>query len=273
MSNFIQQYEENKIQEIKPQSNNLLSNRQAQEVQAAMIMAKRFPRDTVQAYSNIMNTCKRPSLAEQAEYTFPRGNQKITGPSIRLAEAIAQNWGNIDCGVIELSQNNNKSEMFAFAWDLETNTRISKTFTVPHTRDTRQGSKKLTDMRDIYEMTANMGARRLRACILGIIPGDVVEKAVEQCRNTLKGNYTEPLQDRLIKLFEYFQDKFGVNREQIEEYLGYKSESFNENDFIKLKGVVSSIKDGMSCVEDYFSKKTLNPFDKKEEEKEDDKSK
>lgn len=44
----------------------------------------------------------------------------------------------------------------------------------------------LTDSRDIYEATANFGARRMRACILGVIPGDVVDMAVNECKETQK---------------------------------------------------------------------------------------
>ena len=74
----------------------MMVTRQAQEVQVAMLAAKKFPRDQVVAYNNIMRACQRRKLAESSMYEFPRGNEKITGPSIRLAEAIAQNWGNID---------------------------------------------------------------------------------------------------------------------------------------------------------------------------------
>ncbi|MDT1904179.1 hypothetical protein FPK34_26285, partial [Acinetobacter baumannii] len=77
-----------------------------------------------------------------------------------------------------LSSENGESTVEAFAWDVETNTRQTKVFQVPHIRYTRNGSKKLTDPRDIYELVANNGARRLRACILGVIPGDVIDDAV-----------------------------------------------------------------------------------------------
>ena len=59
--------------------------------------------------------------------------------------------GNIDYGIIELEQKDGKSEMMAYAWDLETNTRVTKIFGVEHKRDTRNGSYALTDSRDIYE--------------------------------------------------------------------------------------------------------------------------
>jgi hypothetical protein len=138
---------------IKPTTTEMMVNRQAQEVQAAMVVAKKFPRDEIEAYNRIMRACQRKSLAEQSMYEYPRGGTKVTGPSIRLAEAIAQNWGNVDFGIMELEQHGNESSVMAYAWDLETNTRQTKIFQVPHTRySKKKGNETLTDPRDIYEM-------------------------------------------------------------------------------------------------------------------------
>jgi len=107
-------------------------SRAVQEVQASMIIAKNFPRDTYEVYTRIMKACERPSLASVAQYAYPRGGQMVTGPSIRLAEVLAQNYGNLQFGIRELSQANGESEVEAFAWDLETNTRQIKVFKVQH---------------------------------------------------------------------------------------------------------------------------------------------
>lgn len=236
----------------KSATTEMVTTRQAQEVQAAMVIAKKFPRDEIEAFNKIMRACQRKSLAEQSMYEYPRGGTKVTGPSIRLAEALAQNWGNLDYGIVELEQRDGESQVMAYAWDLETNTRQTKIFSVPHVRGTKQGNKKLTDPRDIYEMVANQGARRLRACILGVIPGDVIDSAVEQCELTLKSDNTEPLIDRVRKMVKAFEDKFSVTKEMIEGFLGCSSEAFSENDFIRLRKVYGSLKDGMSKREDYF---------------------
>ncbi len=230
----------------------MMISRQAQEVQAAMVVAKRFPRDEVDSFNRIMTSCQRKSLAERAMYEYPRGVTKVTGPSIRLAEAMAQNWGNIDFGIIELEQNNGESQVMAYAWDLETNTRQTKIFNVPHVRGTKKGNIPLTDPRDIYEMVANQGARRLRACILGVIPGDVIDAAVEQCQKTLAEGNKEPLIDRVRKGIKLFEDKFSVTQQMIEKYIGCKSEAFSENDIIRLNNVYRSLRDGMANREDYF---------------------
>lgn len=230
----------------------MVTTRQAQEVQAAMVIAKKFPRNEVESYNRILRACQRKSLAEQSMYEYPRGGTKVTGPSIRLAEAMAQNWGNLDFGIIELEQKNGESQVMAYAWDLETNTRQTKIFSVPHIRGTKKGNVSLTDPRDIYELVANQGARRLRACILGVIPGDVIDSAVDQCMKTLTAGNKEPLIDRVRKMSKAFEDDFSVPLASIEKYLGCNHESFSENDFVRLKNVYKSLRDGMAKREDYF---------------------
>lgn len=228
------------------------STRQAQEVQAAMVIAKKFPRDQVRAFDRIMAACSRPSLAEEAQYAYPRGGETVTGPSIRLAECLAQNWGNLDFGIIELEQKAGESIVMAYAWDLETNTRQTKVFTVPHERHKKGGQvTKLTDPRDIYEMTANQGARRLRACILGVIPGDLVEAAVSECDKTLRKQNKEPLIDRVRKMVPAFGE-LGVTATMIEKRLRKKLEAITEPEFIQLKKIYVSIRDGMGKRDDYF---------------------
>lgn len=243
--------EETGIAERNTQTEMMIS-RQAQEVQAAIVIAKRFPRNVTESFNRVMTACKRRKLAENAIYEYPRGGQKITGPSIRLAEAIAQNWGNIDFGITELEQKNGESQVMAYAWDLETNTRQTKIFTVKHIRSTKKGSYKLDDPRDIYELVANNGARRLRACILGIVPGDVVDAAVEACNQTLAGNNKEPLEDLIRKMTQMFKDNFGVTIPQLEKYIGWKLSSFSRMDVVKLGRVYNSLRDGMTKKEDVF---------------------
>jgi len=184
------------------------------EVQASYIIAKRFPRDQLASYTQILDACKRPFLAEQAMYAYPKGGTLVTGASIRLAEVLAQAWGNLDCGVRELSQNNGISVAEAYAIDLQTNSRVTKVFHVKHERGTKAGVKRVTDPREVYELVANNGARRLRACILAIIPSDVVEAAIEQCRKTMLDGHKEPIADRIRKLVQVFSE-VGVKVEHL----------------------------------------------------------
>lgn len=230
----------------------MMMSRQTQEVQAAMVIAQRFPRNVDASYARIMQNCKRKTLAERAMYEYPRGGENVTGPSIRLAEMLAQNWGNIDFGIVELAQRPGESEVMSYCWDLETNTRQTKIFTVPHVRQTKKGAKALTDPRDIYEMVANQGARRLRACILGVIPGDIVDAALQECNKTLRSD-KEPLADRVRKMVAVFQNEMGIPMECLEQYIGCKTSAFTENSIVRLRGVYTAITEGRANREDYFT--------------------
>lgn len=220
------------------------------EVQGAMVLAKRFPRNPIAALDNILTACQRPGLAEQALYSYARGGNEITGPSIRLAEAMAQAWGNVQFGVRELEQRGGESTVQAYAWDMETNVKQEKTFQVKHERYTKKGKYALEDPRDIYEMTANQGARRLRACILGIIPGDVIDAAVSQCEQTLKAK-TDTSPEALKKLVEAFAN-YKVTKEQIEKRIQRRLDTITPAQIVALRKIYNSLKDGMSGPMDWF---------------------
>lgn len=229
-------------------------SRAIQEVQGAIVMAKKFPRNETASFNKIMEACKRKNLAECAMYSYPRGTTKVTGVSIRLAETLAKYWGNIQFGIVELSQQNGASEVLAYAWDLETNTRQIKQFTVKHSRYSKKdGITKLTDPRDIYEMTANQGARRLRACILGVMPSDVIESAVEECEKTLRGNNKEPLIDRVRACVAKFAE-ISVTQEMIEKRFNHKIEAIDVHELVALGKIFNSIRDNMAKIEDFFEK-------------------
>lgn len=226
------------------------SSRAIQEVQASLIIAKRFPRNEREAIDRILNSCSRQTLAETALYSYSRGGTDITGPSIRLAEALAQNWGNIQFGIRELEQSNGESTVEAFAWDVETNTKQSKIFQVRHERHTRNGVTALSDPRDIYELVANQGSRRLRSCILGILPGDVVEQAVSQCEATLtaKADTSPEAQKKILASFE----AFGVTKGQIEALIQRRIDAITPALVVRLRKIYESLKDGIGKPSDWF---------------------
>lgn len=239
------------------------SAREAQEVQAMVFMAKQFPRDERAAMDRIIMACTREGLADQAVYQYSRGGD-VSGPSIRLAETIARHWGNLDYGFRELEQSNGESSVETVCWDIETNTRARRVFKVPHIRYTKSGGTiRLTDPRDIYETVANQAARRLRACILEIIPGDVVDVAVAQCKATKESSFKKgkPIDERVKDMVNLFAD-LGVSRKMLEGYVGRSLESITPALLTKLANVYNSIKDGIATIEDYFDTVILREAEK-----------
>jgi hypothetical protein len=235
------------------------TSREIEEVKGQIFMAKQFPRNTYQAQKRIEDACKRKTLAETALYSYPRGGQNVTGPSIRLAEVLAQNWGNMAFGFKEIESNEQESTVMAYAWDVETNTRQERIFQQPHYRYTRSGSKHLTDPRDIYELVANNASRRVRACILSIIPGDIVEDAIAECNKTLTGNNAGPLKERLKTCLDLFKDKFDVTQAQVEARFGYGISEFTAINMVQLGNIYNSLKDNQTKVKDWFEDRLPEP--------------
>ena len=230
-------------------------SRELAETQTKYLMAERFPRNEVAAMDRILNAFSRPTLAEKAAYQFARGGSDIAGPSIRAAEAIAQQWGNMDSGWREMQRGTDAtgvpfSEVEAFCIDLQARNTKRLTFIVRHWRDTKKGGYKLTDERDIYELCANQAQRRLRACILASIPGDVTEAAMQQADVTLKSKAdTSP--EAMQKMVAAFAE-FGVQREHIEKRIQRRIDAITPAQVVSLKRIYVSLRDDMSVAADWF---------------------
>ena len=138
----------------------------------------------------------------------------------------------------------------------------SQTFVVAHVRDTKKGQVRLTEQRDIYENNANMAGRRLRARILAILPPDLVEAAVAECKKTLAGDNDIPIADRINKMVASFA-KFGVKIDTLEKRLGRKIDTMTTEDICEYAGIYNSLKDGNSSISDWFDVK-LNADKSKE---------
>ena len=225
-------------------------SREVAQVQGQMIIAKRFPRNEEQSLKKIEAACSRPTLARSAVYEYARGGSSITGPSIRLAEAVARAWGNIKSGLEEIESNDRETKVRAYAYDMETNDIAEMIFTVRHIRDTKKGSTVLTEQRDIYEAVANFGARRLRSCILKVIPGDVIDYAVDLCRKT-RAAEVKITPETIGKLEEAFK-AFGVNRAQLEAFLQRKLEALTTSQYLRLQDIWTGMRDGVTKAEDFF---------------------
>lgn len=245
------------------------ASRAITEAQGKLLLAKQFPRNYISCYTQAIEACRRKLFAEKAFFSYPRGGQTVTGVTIRFAEELARCYSNLDYGIKELSHEEGKSEMQAYCWDLETNTISSQNFTVEHIREANGRSTKLTSQRDIYERTANDGARRLRSRILAILPPDLVEDCIAECKKTLAGNNEMSLADRIKYIVTTF-GKIGVTKEMIEKRLGHTVESMNYDELTEYIGIFNGLKQKETTISDWFEQpKTASQMTEllKEEEK------
>lgn len=241
------------------------SNAATTQTLASIWIAKQFPRNLAQVTNDMQQACARKSLAEQAMYSYPRGGTAVTGVSIRLADALLLAWGNAESGWKEISRRYDAkkactvSECIAFAVDKQANIRAEIAFSVPHVRNTRKGDILLTDERDIYELCANMSARRRRACILQILPAWLIEEATEAVNATLeRGDSKKTLPDLLRSMEAKFK-ALGIDRKQLEDNLGHKLEETTRAELRSLGQSYNAIADGHVRASDIFGTAKPDP--------------
>lgn len=228
-------------------------SRAVAEVQAAIYVARQFPREIGRARNSMQSACASMALAGKAFYRFPRAGGAVEGSTIHLAKTLAQTWGNIQYGVTELRRDDDyrQSEMQAWAWDVEANTRHVLTFIVPHAKFANKKVVQLEDLRDIYENNANNGARRLREAIFAVVPDWFIEEAEELCRETLNKGDGKPLEQRVAGAIGVFQG-LGVSEERLEQKLGRKKGQWTGADIAQLLITHKSIQRREIAVDDEF---------------------
>jgi hypothetical protein len=230
-------------------------SRAVAEVQAAVIVARQFPRNEPQAIQKMKTAFSQHSLALRSFFRFNRGGSNVSGETIQFAKELARCWGNIHHGVHELRRDDaaGESEMQAWAWDLETNERASTTFIVPHTRWSRgNGSSRLEDPRDVYENNSNNGARRLREMIFTVLPDWYREQAKTIATNTLEnGAGDKPRAQRIADAIAHFEG-LGVTVDQLEENRGRTSDKWTNLDLGQLQVIAESLRRGEITLDEEF---------------------
>lgn len=230
-------------------------SRAVAEVHAMIVIAQNCPRDIRAALVAMRESCAQKALADRAFFKFPRGGTTVSGPSVHLARELARIWGNVTYGVSELRRDDEagESEILAYAWDCQTNTRNAQIFIAPHKRDKRGGPERLVDLRDIYESNANQGARRVRESIFAILPPWFVDEAKWLCARTIEtdGGSGKPLATRIADAVHAFEG-IGVTADQIESKLGRPAAKWTAHDVAQLGVTFQSIERGEVTVAEEF---------------------
>lgn len=226
------------------------------EVQAAVVVAQQVPRDMGRVWAEMRDACGRLGLANRAFYQVPN---RGAGPSVHLARELARIFGNVQYGVHELRRDDEAgmSEVQAFAWDVEKNTRSTRTFQVPHQRMVNKKRTPLTDLGDVYLNNQNIGARAVRECIFTVLPADFTDEAQGLCRHTLNDGEGKPLTERVNEMVTAFAREFRVSVAQIETKLRKPRSAWQPGDVAQMQIVYGSLSRGEVTVEDEFPQKRV----------------
>lgn len=214
------------------------------EVLAAIEAANRSPRDEDQAVLRMHKACASRALAERAFYAVARGEGTASGESIHLARELARCWTHVNYGTKELNRDDVRgvSEIQAYAVDLETLVRVDSTFIVPHRKSLKGGQTKvITDLGQIYENNANAGARRVRECILNLLPYGFVARAAELCQVTLAAMSPQERENRISALLDDFE-RNNIDRAMLEGKAGRGVAQWSAADVVDLEVLYQSLR-------------------------------
>lgn len=222
------------------------------EIQSAIVLAKKYPRDEDAAFTKLMKACGRTSFAEEAEYSFPRGNQTVRGASVNLAREAARVWGNVRYGLTILRDDAGSRQIQGWAWDLETNTKISSEDDFQKLIFRKGKGWVPPDERDLRELTNRRGAILVRNCILQVVPKDLIEDARAKCNETLRATAAKDPDGARKKILLAFSE-LNVTPEMLAAYLGHPLAQSSPAEIADLRAVYKSIADGNTTWADYVA--------------------
>lgn len=225
------------------------------EIQSAIVLAKKYPRDEDAAFQKLMKASGRTSFAEEAEYSFPRGGQQVRGPSVNLAREAARVWGNVRYGLTILRDDKDSRQIQGWSWDIETNTKITAEDDFRKLIFRKGKGWIEPDERDLRELTNRRGAILIRNCLLQVMPKDLIEDALQECQRTLRGNAAKDPDGERKKILMAFS-ALNVSAEMLSAYLGHPVAQCSPAEIADLRGIYKSISDGNSTWGDYVNGNT-----------------
>lgn len=228
------------------------------ELDTQISTAKAYPRDpkTALEYAARLATMDE-ATAQSCFYCLPRkdkdGNKKeIRGGSIRLAEIVANAWGNIHAATRIVENDGRHITAEGVAWDLESNVKIAMQNKISIRFGEKDGKGGYTANADMQTVLSNAAsAKALRNAIFKVVPKALVDRVLEKAmtfsvgdQKTINAKVAE-IVDKLVKM--------GIDKELMLEYYDCKTLSDITTDIYRsLIGVGTAIKEGHMKVDEVF---------------------
>lgn len=224
------------------------------EIQAAVLMAMRYPRNEDDAHGRLMKSCTRPSFQEAARYKYPRGDTQISGPSVHLARESARCWRNIRYGFIVIYEDEQRVQLRGYAWDLETGLKVEQDAAFRKLIYRKRGGWIKPDERELRELINKHGAIAERNCILKVLPPWLTEDAENSCVENQRKKINDNLDQSKRDILAAFAP-FNVLGSMIEEYLGHVLTEVTAEEIADLRGMYSAIRDGHTRWSEFVDQK------------------
>lgn len=226
---------------------------QRAEIDSTVATAKNFPRDMERALERVQKMATlTEAIAEECHYSLPRTDKNgrrvnIQGPSIRFAEILASQWGNlriasrvIDIGVKQVVAQ-------GICLDLETN--VAYDVEVRQSIVSKNG-KRFSD--DVVTTNANAAAAKAqRNAVLKAVPRPLWQSIYEKTLERIGGGQT-PIAESWQRAVAWFSSR-GVDEAKLRQALNIQKVSeLKKADIQTLRGWRNAIEQEATAVEEIF---------------------
>lgn len=237
------------------------------EIDVQIATARRFRRNLDES----VNYARRQATSskEMAEATFYKLKRKdnrtgeikvIEGPSIRLAEIMANAWGNLRYGARPISDDGKVVTVQGVCHDLERNVYLSVEV---QRRITDRNGRRYSD--DMVAMTVNAAcAIARRNAVIGVIPRIHTERVMREARTVAIGTAAS-LEQRRGEVVEHVVKKLGVDLDRVLAALGRAAVAeITLDDLETLVGLKTAVADGDTTLDEAFPPVAPPPAEAKE---------
>ena len=223
----------------------LLTAAEKAAIDMQVATAKQYPRVVSKSMEQALEMATRDEeTAASCFYSLPRAGKTIEGPSARLAEIMANAWGNLRVDGDVAGEDDTHVTAVGTCFDLEKN--VAWRVRVRRRITDKQG-KKFSD--DMVVVTGNAAISiATRNSVLKTIPKVYWDPIWQAARLASVGKGRTLTKDRQNALAWF--GKVGIPEDKIFELLNVRGvEDIGIEELIKLRGLRTAIKDGDTSVE------------------------
>ncbi len=225
------------------------------QISTAKAYPRRMPKDIVEIATQLATMDE--ATAQSCFYVLPRkdkdGSKKeIRGGSIRLAEIIANSWGNLHAATRIVENDGRNITAEGVAWDLESNVKITMQNKVSIWFGEKNGSGGYRANSDMQTMLSNAAsAKALRNAIFKVVPKALVDRVLERAMVFAVGDQ-KTISTKVASVFERLV-KMGIDKDKILQYYGRATiNDITADDLTSLIGVGTAIKEGHIKIDEVF---------------------
>lgn len=224
-------------------------------------VARRYPRDIQRSIDNaIVMATMSMETAQSCGYALIKEGKPIVGPSVHLARIIASCWGNIrtDAKVVQTTDKQIISR--GTCWDLETN--VSSSFDISRSIIGKTG-KRFSN--DVITATGNAtNSIAYRNAVFAVVPRAVVDQVYQAALNMITGDLSDEgkLKKKRAEVLNIFKSNYKIKEQEVLNLCGRQElDQINTSEIALLLGILQSLKDGDTTVNDLIPPKEVTKED------------